>query len=158
MYALLDTDPFAQALLTSRIPARMGYIGLDGTPRVIPIGYLYKDHLIQAFTVPMSRKVAALRANPNVALTIDTETFPPHVLMVRGTAAVDVVDGVPDEYLEASHKNVPDEQFAEFEAQVRTLYDQMARILITPTWVKVLDFQTRAPEAVVRIMREKGLS
>jgi hypothetical protein len=157
VYALLDTDPVAQALLTSPTPARMGYIGPDGAPRVIPIGFLYKDHLIQSFTVPTSRKVAALRSNPRVALTIDTETFPPHVLMVRGTATLDVLDGVPEEYLEASRKAVPAEQFAEFEAQVRVLYDQMTRIRITPTWARVLDFETRAPEAVVRIMREKGL-
>ncbi len=36
-----------------------------------------------------------VRANPTVALTIDTTTFPAHVLLVRGTARVEVVDGRP---------------------------------------------------------------
>ena len=42
-------------------------------------------------------KVQALhvQANQKVALTIDTTTFPPHVLLVRGTARVEVVDGAP---------------------------------------------------------------
>jgi hypothetical protein len=37
-------------------------------------------------------KVKALAANPKVALTVDTDSFPPHVLLVRGEAAVEVVD------------------------------------------------------------------
>ena len=37
-----------------------------------------------------------------VGLTIDTVTFPPNVLMIRETASIEVVEGVPAEYLEAS--------------------------------------------------------
>jgi hypothetical protein len=36
-----------------------------------------------------------------VALTIDTVEFPPHVLPVRGTAALELVPGVPPSELEA---------------------------------------------------------
>jgi nitroimidazol reductase NimA-like FMN-containing flavoprotein (pyridoxamine 5'-phosphate oxidase superfamily) len=154
---LLDDDPIAQGLLTSAIPARLAYIGLDGAPRVIPIGFLYKDARIEVFTLPGSAKVAALRANPAVALTVDTESQPPHVLMVRGTAALEEVDGVPDDYLAAARKVFAPEQFVAWEKGVRALYDRMVRISIAPTWAKVLDFETRAPAAVERLAREKGL-
>jgi hypothetical protein len=44
---------------------------------------------------PAKGQALHVQANPKVALTIDTTTFPPHVLLVRGTARVAVVDGVP---------------------------------------------------------------
>jgi len=41
---------------------------------------------------------AAIRANPAVALTIDTEDFPAQTLTIRGRAEIDEVDGLaPDE-------------------------------------------------------------
>ena len=40
------------------------------------------------------QKVKALVANPKVALTIDTAEPPWHILLVRGTASVEIVDGV----------------------------------------------------------------
>ena len=36
-------DPLAQELLHSAIPARMAYNGTDGNPRVIPVGFLWKN-------------------------------------------------------------------------------------------------------------------
>ena len=32
--------PISQELLGSSIPARLAYVGVDGEPRVIPIGFL----------------------------------------------------------------------------------------------------------------------
>ncbi|MDQ3431560.1 MAG: hypothetical protein M3467_04935 [Actinomycetota bacterium] len=46
---------------------------------------------------------------------------------------------------------------AAFGEQVRTLYDQMARIVLIPEWAKVPDFETRAPDFVQRLAAEKGL-
>jgi hypothetical protein len=37
-----------------------------------------------------------------VALTIDTEVHPPKILLIRGRAELDFVDGIPDEYLQAT--------------------------------------------------------
>ena len=45
-------------------------------------------------------KLASLHENPAVALTIDTEVHPPKILLIRGRAELDVVDGIPDEYLQ----------------------------------------------------------
>jgi hypothetical protein len=51
---------------------------------------------------------------------------------VRGLASVDIVDAVPDEYVAASTKALGADQVTEFESQVRSIYDQMARISIEP--------------------------
>ena len=93
-------------------------------------------------------KVRSLGSNPRVALTIDTQTQPPRILLVRGTATMEIVDGVPDDYLEASHKYVPRKEWDGFDAQVRGLYPRMARISIMPEWAKLLDFETTLPQAV----------
>jgi hypothetical protein len=53
---------------------------------------------------------------------------------------VDIVDGVPDEYFAASTKALGPDQVTEFERQVRSMYDQMARICIEPVWARFFDF------------------
>ena len=144
--------PLAQELLHSELLTRLAYVGSDGYPRVVPIGYLWKDDRFVVCTAWNAPKVKALQSNPRVALTIDTQTQPPHILLVRGTAAVEVVDGVPDEYLEASRRYVPREQWISFETQVRGLYDRMARISITAEWAKLIDFETTLPIAVEELV------
>src|SRR4029450_8310881 len=98
------SDPLAQELMQSSIPARLAYLGPDGFPRAIPIGFHWNGTQFVLCTVPHAPKVSALQANPKVAFTVDTNAFPPHVLLVRGTAAIDIVDGVPPEYLAASRR------------------------------------------------------
>ncbi len=148
--------PYAQQLLNGPEPARLAYNGLDGDPRVIPIGFWTDQQRIVMATVPKSAKVAALRTNPNVALTIDQGAFPPKVLLIRGTADVEVVAGVPDGYLTAGHKVMTDDQYPEWVAGVQALYDEMAIITITPTWAKLLDFETTIPQAVEDLIKSKS--
>jgi hypothetical protein len=145
--------PISQELLGSSIPARLAYSGVDGEPRVIPIGFLWTgEHVVMA-TVPKSAKVRALRQNPRVALTIDTQgQWPPRVLLIRGAARVELVDGVPDAYVEAARKVTPAEHFEGWEQGVRALYDQMVLITIEPDWAKLLDFETTLPKAVEELV------
>jgi hypothetical protein len=103
---------------------------------------------------PARDKVAALHRDPRIALTIDVYP-PPCCLLVRGTVELREEDGVPDEYLEASFRTMPEDQHAGFEQQVRALYDSMVRIAVTPTWVRLNDFQRTAPRAVERLVRAK---
>lgn len=154
--SLLNDDPFAQRLLNTAIPARLAYTATDGTPRAIPIGYHFNGADFVMATAEGAPKIAALQQNPAVALTIDTTTFPPLVLLVRGTARLEMVDGVPEEYLLASRPYVGEEAYPAFEEEVTGFYDRMAKITITPTWARVLDFETRIPETVQRIMDEKS--
>ena len=156
--AELDTlfaDPVAQQLLAASLPARLAYTGSDGAPRVVQIGWDWDGSHLLMWTTPNAPKVAALRRDSRVAVTIDTNDFPPKVLLVRGTAHVEEIAGVPQGYVDAGHKMVDDEHFAEWEAGVKGLYDSMVEIRITPTWAKILDFETRIPSAVEELVREK---
>jgi hypothetical protein len=148
--------PLSEELLTSHIPARLAYTGVDGDPRVIPIGFLWTGSDLKIYTLPKSAKVKALQQNPRVAITIDTEVFPPHVLLIRGSATLELVDGVPDGYVEAARKNVPAEQMPDWEAGVRQLYQQMVTITVTPDWAKLLDFETTLPKAVEDLVKAYG--
>jgi len=154
MYVL--NDPLAQELIGSAIPARVAYISVDGEPRVVPLGFHWNGEQFVICTIPDSPKVHALAAHPEVALTIDTDAFPPHVLLVRGSASLETVEGVPAEYLQASRKQVGDAGMPAFEAQVRGLYQQMVRITIEPRWAKLLDFETRLPSPVENLLKSKS--
>src|SRR5215211_480959 len=146
-------DPVAQELVKAPIHARLAYSASDGSPRVIPIGYIWNGEVFVMGSPVNAPKVKALAANPKIALTVDTNSFPPHVLLVRGEAAIEVVDGVPDEYLEASRRYVGEEGMPGFEAGVRALYKQMAIIRVTPNWAKIHDFETRLPSQVEELMK-----
>lgn len=146
-------DPVAQELLSAPIHARLAYSAKDGSPRVIPIGYTWNGEVFVMGSPVNSPKVEALAANPKVALTIDTDSFPPHVLLVRGEAAIEVVDGVPDEFVDASRRFVGEAGMPEWEAGVRALYKQMAIIRVTPSWAKIFDFETRLPSPVEELIK-----
>lgn len=119
------------------------------------MGFVYVGERFVVFTSPNAAKIALLEANPKVALTIDTESQPPNVLLVRGDAQLSKVDGVPDQFVEASRKLIPPEDFEAWEDGVRALYTEMVRIDITPRWAKVLDFETRIPSAVGELVRQR---
>lgn len=148
--------PIAQQLLASGIPGRLAYTGVDGDPRVVPVVYSWENGTIVVCTVVASAKVKALTNNPRVALTIDTEGFPPRALLVRGSARIEIVDGVPDVFVRATAKGMSGDMLAEWEAGVRALYQQTAVITITPHWAKLLDFETTIPKAVADLVAAHG--
>jgi uncharacterized pyridoxamine 5'-phosphate oxidase family protein len=151
------SHPEAAELLNHQPLARMAYAGPDGFPRVIPVGFLWKGGRIIVCTAPTSPKFRALSARPHVALTIDSDDGALKTLSVRGVAAIDVVDGVPEEYLEASAKSMSGEQASQFEANVRSVYKQMARIAIEPTWARYYDFSAgRLPEFLLRLVKDNS--
>lgn len=75
----------------------MAFVAADGTPRIVPTWFHWDGTEIVMATYiagpaigirhPAAR-VAALRANPRVALSIDTEANPPQALSVRGSAEI----------------------------------------------------------------------
>lgn len=145
----LLNDPIAQELLRSTIPARMAYVWPDGTPRVVPVWFHWNDQDFVVGTPAKAPKLKALARNPNVALTIDENTFPHKVLMVRGTATVEMVDGIVPEYRLAAYRYFDEAQANAWLEQLRGMVSQMARITIRPAWAGILDFQTRFPSALV---------
>jgi nitroimidazol reductase NimA-like FMN-containing flavoprotein (pyridoxamine 5'-phosphate oxidase superfamily) len=148
------TDPVTLELTDRQPILQIAYSAADGSPRAVPVGYLLRDGKFLFFTIPSSDKVSALRDDPRIALTID-DYPPPCCLLVRGTAELTEEPGVPEEYLEASFRTMPAEQHAAFEEQVRALYDSMVRVVVTPTWVRLNDFQRTAPRAVERLVQAK---
>ena len=147
--------PISRELLARDI-TRLAYVAEDGTPRNVPIGFTWNGSEVVMCTATNAPKLTALRRNPAVALTIDTEVHPPKLLLIRGRAELDLVEGIPDEYLEASgtYEMTP-EQRVEWEAGVRALYDSMVRIVVTPTWAKLIDFETTLPSPVEELIRRR---
>ncbi|HUG15332.1 MAG TPA: pyridoxamine 5'-phosphate oxidase family protein [Thermomicrobiales bacterium] len=148
--------PISQELL-ARDLTRLAYVAKDGTPCNVPIGFTWNGSEIAMCTAKNAPKLTALRQNPTVALTIDTEAYPPMILLIRGRAELDYVDGIPDEYLQATSSDVmTPEQRVEWEAEVRSLYHEgMVRIVVTPTWTKLIDFETTLPSAVEELIRQR---
>jgi hypothetical protein len=147
--------PYSQELLGRDI-TRLAYVAKDGTPRTIPISFVWNGSTIVMCTTKNAPKLASLRANPMVALTIDTEVHPPKILLIRGRAELDVVDGIPEEYLSMNTSyEMTAEQRVEWEREIRSLYDGMVRVVVTPTWAKLIDFETTLPSAVEELVRER---
>jgi hypothetical protein len=150
------SHPTSQEML-ARDLARMAYVAKDGTPRNVPIAFTWNGAEIVLCTSTNAPKLHALRADPTVALTIDTEVHPPKILLIRGRAELDEVEGIPDEYLQmnGSYTMTP-EQRVVWEAEVRSLYPSMVRIVVTPTWVKLIDFETTLPSAVEELIQQRA--
>jgi len=150
---LLETD-LAQQLLHSSIPARLAFVATDGAPRVVPTWFEWNGaEVVMATYVagpdvgirhPAAR-LAALHANPAVALTIDTDRFPPQCLTIRGRAEIDEVDGLAPEYVASAHRYLGPVAATEMLAAMDQPGTVQARIVVRPTWVGLLDFATRLP-------------
>ena len=138
----------AQELLKSKIPARLAYVWTDGTPRVVPIWFHWNGKEIVMATPPKAPKLKALAKNPKVSLTIDDNTFPHKVLLIRGTARLESVNGIVPEYAASAERYFGAAMAQGWLGQLKTMVSSMVRITITPEWVGLLDFQTRFPSAL----------
>lgn len=151
----LLSDPIAQQLLTSRIPARLAYTWLDGSPRVVPIWFHWNGREIVMAGPTDAPKVAALRANPRVALTIDdASSWPYRVLLLRGEARIETVAGVAPEYAAAAERYFGPDGGQAWVANVGQLEDSMVRFAVRPDWVGILDFESRFPQAIANKMAQ----
>lgn len=153
--ALLETET-AQRLLAAAIPARMAFIAPDGTPRIVPCWFHWTGtELVMPTYIAGPRigirhpaaRVAALRARPDVAVSIDTETFPPQSLTLRGKVEITEVDGLAPEYAAAARRYLGEEAAAGMLASMDQPGTMQARIALRPAWAGLLDFVTRMPSA-----------
>lgn len=140
--------PVSKDLLQSTIPARLAYVWTDGTPRVVPIWFHWNGHEFVLGTPAKAPKLKALAKNPKVALTIDDNIFPHKVLLVRGSAHLQTVNGIVPEYAAAAERYFGAEQGRAWVTQLASMIQNMVRIAITPEWAGLLDFQTRFPGAL----------
>lgn len=151
--ALLN-DPVAQELLHAPIPARLAYLGKDGTPRVIPIGFFWTGEEIVVSVSNLSPNHDAFN-NVKVAVTIDTNTYPFKVLKIHGTARTTIMESVPIEYVKAGEQLLGPEGARMFMQTLEPMLPNIkhwVKVSIKPEWVSVLDFQTRFPSQIVKAM------
>jgi hypothetical protein len=151
---LLESD-VARRLLASRIPARFAYVALDGTPRVLSTWFHWTGEVLAMPTFiagPHVRhpagRLRALRAHPDVAVTIDTESSPPEVLAIRGRVEITEFGGIPPEYSSSARRYLGEEVAREYLAGIDQPGTRMARIDLRPAWVGVHDFRSRLPSAL----------
>jgi hypothetical protein len=145
-------DPVAQELLASKIPARLAYNWTDGTPRVVSIWFQWNGTDIVMATLPGAPKLKALQSGDRVAITIDTDDPPHHVLSIRGTAEVTETRGVVEEYAQAAVRYLGKERGEAYVGSLPTDI-RMGRIAVRPDQVVVLDFETRFPSPVTALRR-----
>jgi hypothetical protein len=148
---LLD-HPVARRLLASTIPARMAYVAADGTPRIVPTWFRWTG---EAFVMPTfihaphvhrpAARLRHLRERPDVALTIDTESFPSEYLAVRGRVEITEVDGVDPDYAASARHYMGEEAASELLMSIDVPGTRMAVVSLRPAWVGLVDFQTRVP-------------
>jgi len=135
--------PISQKLLESKSWARLAYTWRDGTPRVVPVGFHWNGREIVMGTGPDSPKMKVLHNGTKVALTIESDE-PTHVLLIRGSIRVDLVDGIAPEFVALCRRYMGDKAGDEFIGQLRPGLPRMSRIFLTPEWVGLLDFETRS--------------
>ncbi len=148
---LLQT-PVAQRLLQSSIPARFAYQWTDGTPRVVPIGFHWNGQEVVLGTPMDAPKLKVLRDGQAVALCIDTDAMPYQVLEIRGTIRLDVVDGIGPEYELMTLRTMGQEAGRAWLTNMAPMVPRMTRVFVRPTWVGVIDFESRFPSAIEHAM------
>src|SRR5258707_487779 len=124
--------PVSKQLLQSKIPARLAYVWTGGTPRVVPIWFHGIRHEAVMGTPSKAPKLKALAKNPKVSITIDDNDFPHKVLLVRGRARLETVDGVVPEYAAAAERYFGRERGQAWVQQLGGMVPQMVRIAIKP--------------------------
>ena len=143
--ALLN-ESLAQELLRAPIPARLAYMWPDGTPRVIPMWFHWTGEEIVLCGPPNAPKMKVMEQETKVALTIDYEEWPARVLMIRGAARSEVVNGEIPEYPAITKKYLGEEQAQGWRQQYAQMFPNPIRITVQPEWVGIIDLaSTTAP-------------
>ena len=117
----LLNDPVAQRMLQSTVPAVFAYNWTDGTPRVVPIWFHWNGAEVVLSSPEDAPKFKSLQEGDAVAVTIDNDTMPCKVLLIRGTVHLDVVEGLPPEYEAAAVRVLGEEGGQGFLAQLRPI-------------------------------------
>src|SRR5215471_17065836 len=121
-------DPLAQQLLQSKSPAHLAYNWRDGTPRVVPIGFHWNGQEIVLATATDAPKTKVLNNGSKVAVSIDHNSSPPKILLIRGTVRVDTVEGLAPEYVAMIRRTMSEEDGQALLDGASRLYPRMTRI------------------------------
>jgi Pyridoxamine 5'-phosphate oxidase len=133
--------------------ARLAYAGKDGTPRLIPVNFLWTGEEVVIGAFAGTYKVRDLQARPDVAIRIDTADGPPQVLMLRGKVTLAEVEGVLPEYAIIQRAGMGDEAGTAYLEAIDQPGLRMVRIGLRPSWVGLIDFQERLPALIPEPVR-----
>jgi PPOX class probable F420-dependent enzyme len=84
-----EVDPRALELLSRPIIGQLGYYGLDGYPRVLPVWFEWRDGELLIGSKAGLYKGRALARDGRVSLAVSTEERPYHIAVVVGDATVE---------------------------------------------------------------------
>jgi hypothetical protein len=101
---------------------------------------------------PSAPKMKALAQDTPVALAIDYEAWPARVLLIRGKARSEEVEGEVPEYPAMTQRYLGKEGSEAWRAQYAALFPRTIRIAIRPEWVGLIDVQTRFPSTIEAAM------
>ena len=88
----MEIDPQARELLSRPIVGNLGYYGLDGYPRVLPVWFTLAGGEIQVASPPDQYKIRALRADPRATLAVSTPSAPYHAASATGRVTIQRLD------------------------------------------------------------------
>src|SRR5438105_4528108 len=87
--SVVELDSRAEELLRRPILGQLGFIGLDGYPRVLAVWFEYRDGVVLVASRPNEYKCRSLRADGRAALTVSTNELPYLMVTAVGDATVD---------------------------------------------------------------------
>jgi Pyridoxamine 5'-phosphate oxidase len=89
---LVNTDPVVQTLMELPIAMHLGYNGLDGHPRTVPVTHQWDGRAFIFATPTNTYKVRAIAQHPEVAFTLDVG---PGRMAAEARIKVSAVLGLP---------------------------------------------------------------
>jgi PPOX class probable F420-dependent enzyme len=88
----VEIDPEGRRLLGEPNVGNLGFHGLDGYPRVIPVWFKFTGDEIQVASPPDQYKCRALRADPRATLMVSTPTQPYRFAGATGRVEIEVIE------------------------------------------------------------------
>jgi hypothetical protein len=116
--------------------------------------FIWNGQEIVLATATDAPKTKVLKNGSKEALSIDRDSSPPKILLIRGTVRVDTVEGIAPEFAAMIRRTMSEEDGQALLIETTRLYPRMTRIFIHPDWVGILDFETRLPSAIERAIEQ----
>jgi PPOX class probable F420-dependent enzyme len=84
------TDPELERRLREDKIAWLTTVGSDGTPEPVPVWFLWQDRRLLVYSQPDARKIRNIARNPRVSIHLNSDLWGNRVVVIRGTASVDL--------------------------------------------------------------------
>lgn len=118
----------AQLLLDSRIPARVAWVDAAGRPRVVALWFEWSGAEIAVSSFRGADKLADITDGSELAVSIDTDTFPYRGLRIRGPVSLEVTDGLTESYRRCAARYLGEEAGREWCARLADRDQVLIRI------------------------------